>query len=201
MHQPVFWSGAEAFTEYDKQRIVSERLRKELDGYTSFEALRPTYERFLEKAWEPSHLNWMSYADLNHRLPELLLMRVDKMSMGVSLECRVPFLDHKFVELAMSISQNNKTQGHVSKAVLKKAVRGIIPDELIDRKKQGFGVPVYDWFQGRLGREMKTETLHFAKTTGLLNEAYVSKLFDDPRRASGLWYLYNLSLWWKEYIL
>ncbi len=201
VHQPVFWSGAEAFTEYDKQRIVSERLRKELDGYTSFGALRPTYERFLEKAWEPSHLNWMSYADLNHRLPELLLMRVDKMSMGVSLECRVPFLDHKFVELAMSISQKKKTQGHVSKAVLKKAVRGIIPDELIDRKKQGFGVPVYDWFQGRLGQEMKTETLHFAKTTGLFNEAYVSKLFDDPRRATGLWYLYNLSLWWKEYIL
>lgn len=200
VHQPVFWSGAEAFTEYEKKRVVSETVLAGLDGYSSFEAIRPTYERFREKAWEKSHLNWMSYADLNHRLPELLLMRVDKMSMGVSLECRVPFLDHKFVELAMSIPQRKKTEGHVSKAVLKKAVRGIIPDELIDRKKQGFGVPVYDWFKGRLGQEMKTETLNFAKSTGLLNAAYVSKLFDDPGRASSLWYLYNLSLWWKAYI-
>lgn len=198
--QPVFWSGAEAFTEYDKRNIVSEQVGRELGDYTSFEAIRPTYNRFLEKAWEKSHLNWMSYADLNHRLPELLLMRVDKMSMGVSLECRVPFLDHKFVELAMSIPQSKKTENAVSKTVLKKAVRGVIPDELIDRKKQGFGVPVHDWFRGRLGNEMKAETLHFAKETGLLNQKYVSELFDKPEYASQLWYLFNLSLWWKEYI-
>ncbi len=136
--QPVFWSGAEAFYEYDKKHMISDEFRREIGDYTSFEAIRPTYDRFREKAWETSHLNWMSYADLNHRLPELLLMRVDKMSMGVSLECRVPFLDHKFVELAMSIPQSRKTEGGVSKTVLKKAVRGVIPDEIIDRKKTGF---------------------------------------------------------------
>ena len=198
--QPIFWSGADAFTEYDKRRIVSDKVLTEIGDYTSFEAIRPTWERFQEKAWEKSHLNWMSYADLNHRLPELLLMRVDKMSMGVSLECRVPFLDHKFVELAMSIPQSKKTEGNVSKAVLKKAVRGIIPDELIDRKKQGFGVPVYDWFKGELGTEMKSATLQFANETGLLNPSYVSDLFEKPNYASQLWYLFNLSLWWKEYI-
>lgn len=200
-HQPVFWSGAEAFIEYDKRHIVSERVRKELGDYTSFESIRPTYDRFINKAWEKSHLNWMTYADLNHRLPELLLMRVDKMSMGVSLECRVPFLDHKFVELAMSIPQSKKTEGDVSKTVLKKAVRGIIPDELIDRKKQGFGVPVYDWFKGRLGTEMKEKTLQFAKETGLLDMNYVGGLFEKQEYASQLWYLFNLSLWWEMYIL
>ena len=200
-HQPVFWSGAEAFTEYDKRHIVSEKVRKNIGNYTSFEAIHPTYDRFMNKAWEKSHLNWMTYADLNHRLPELLLMRVDKMSMGVSLECRVPFLDHKFVELAMSIPQSKKTENDVSKTVLKKAVRGIIPDELIDRKKQGFGVPVYDWFKGRLGTEMKEKTLHFANETGLLDEDYVSSLFEKQEYASQLWYLFNLSLWWEEYII
>lgn len=201
LQQPVFWSGAEAFYEYDKKRMISDSYRKRLGDYTSFEAIRPTYEAYKEKAWEKSHLNWMSYADLNHRLPELLLMRVDKMSMGVSLECRVPFLDHKFVELAMSIPQAKKTENDISKTVLKKAVRGIIPDELIDRKKQGFGVPVYDWFKGRLGTEMRTETLYFAKETGLLDEKYVANLFEKQEYASQLWYLYNLSLWWKEYVL
>ena len=143
----------------------------------------------------------MTYTDLNHRLPELLLMRVDKMSMGVSLECRVPFLDHKFVELAMSIPEKKKTEKNISKTVLKKAVRGIIPDELIDRKKQGFGVPVYDWFKGRLGTEMKKETILFARETGLMDHKYVANLFENPCYASQLWYLFNLSLWWKEYIL
>lgn len=199
-HQPVFWSGAEAFYDYDKRHMISDSLRKKLGDYTSFEAIRPTYERYQEKAWEKSHVNWMSYADLNHRLPELLLMRVDKMSMGVSLECRVPFLDHKFVELAMSIPQSKKTEGGISKTVLKKAVRGVIPDEIIDRKKQGFGVPVHDWFFGRLGKEMKKEVLNFSNQTGLLNTAYVEKMFEDQNYASKLWYLFNLALWWKQYI-
>ncbi len=95
--------------------------------------------------------HWMSYMDLNLRLPELLLMRVDKMSMGVSLEGRVPFLDHKFVELALSIPEDVKTRNGELKHILKRAVRGVIPDELIDRPKQGFGVPVYEWFFDRLG--------------------------------------------------
>lgn len=198
--QPVFWSGAEAFYEYDKKKMISEPLRKKIGDYTSFEAIRPTYERFLENAWEKSHLNWMSYADLCHRLPELLLMRVDKMSMGVSLECRVPFLDHKFVELAMSIPQSKKTERGISKTVLKKAVRGVIPDEIIDRKKQGFGVPVYDWFLGRLGQEMKRDVLYFAKQTELLDERYVGSMFEHQEYAPKLWYLFNLALWWKEYI-
>src|SRR6266545_6856306 len=93
----------------------------------------------------------MTYVDLNYRLPELLLMRVDKMSMGVSLEGRVPFLDHKFVELAMSIPASLKFKNGTLKYILKKAVRGVIPDELIDRPKQGFGVPVYEWLFDGLG--------------------------------------------------
>lgn len=197
--QPIFWSGAEAFYETQKQKMVSDSLRKELRGYTSFEALRPTWDRFQEAAWEKSHLNWMSYADLRHRLPELLLMRVDKMSMGVSLECRVPFLDHKFVELAMSIPESVKTKNGVSKHLLKETVRGVIPDELIDRKKQGFGVPIYDWFSGRLGKEMHESVAQFAHETGLLNMDYIDTLFTNPRNGHRLWYLFNLALWWKEF--
>ena len=103
-------------------------------------------------------INWMSYLDLNLRLPELLLMRVDKMSMGVSLESRVPFLDHKFVELAMSIPEAVKTRNGNLKHILKKSVRGLIPDELIDRKKQGFGVPIREWFLDRLGEQTQKRT-------------------------------------------
>ena len=69
-------------------------------------------------------------------------MRVDKMTMGVGLEGRVPFLDHRLVGLALSIPQKTKTDGGTLKHVLKLAVRGLVPDEVIDRPKQGFGVPV-----------------------------------------------------------
>ncbi len=197
---PVFWSGAEGFHEYDKNRLLSDAWRKHFRGYTSFEAVRPVYERFMDKAWEKSYVSWMGYADLNHRLPELLLMRVDKMSMANSLECRVPFLDHKFVELAMSISQKQKTQGGVNKAVLKRAVKGLVPDELVYRKKQGFTAPVYDWFLGRLGKKMHKDVLAFADETGYFNKRYINELFSSQVNAKKIWYLFNLALWYQTHI-
>lgn len=197
--QPIFWGGAEAFSEAQKERLLSPGLRKRLAGLTSWEALKPIRKRFEDKAWEKSHLNWMTYLDLNFRLPELLLMRVDKMSMGVSLEGRVPFLDHKFVELAMSIPQSVKTRNGTLKYILKKAVRGLIPDEMIDRKKQGFGVPVYEWFFDKLGDKTSQELDSFCEQTDFLNKSEVISLIDKGR-GSQVWYLLNFALWWKEYL-
>ncbi len=196
---PVFWGGAEAFTEAQKQTILSSRMRKQFANYTSWEALQPIRNRFVDKAWEKSHLNWMSYLDLNMRLPELLLMRVDKMSMGVSLEGRVPFLDHKFVEFAMSIPTALKTKDGISKYILKKSVRGVIPDQIIDRKKQGFGVPIYEWFFDKLGQTTRKELKDFCEKTDFLDGDEVMKLIDrgdGPR----IWYLLNFALWWKEFV-
>ena len=117
----------------------------------------------------------MSYLDLNLIIPELLLMRVDKMSMAASLEARAPFLDHKFVELAMSIPQSIKAKNNDLKYILKKAVRGIIPDELINRKKQGFGVPLYEWFLAELGDFAEKKLKDFSKNT-----AYFDNNLPDP---------------------
>ncbi len=197
--QPIFWGGAEAFTETQKKRLLSPRLRKKFSGLSSWEALKPIRQRFEEKAWEKSSLNWMTYLDLNMRLPELLLMRVDKMSMGVSLEGRVPFLDHKFVELAMSIPESVKIKNGTLKYILKKSVRGLIPDELIDRPKQGFGVPVYEWFFDKLGAQTRTVLNDFCNKTDFLDQAEVMKLIDEGQGPQ-VWYLLNFALWWKEYI-
>jgi asparagine synthase (glutamine-hydrolysing) len=161
--------------------------------------LKPIHKRFVEKAWEKSHLNWMTYLDLNLRLPELLLMRIDKMSMGVSLEGRVPFLDHKFVELAMSIPESVKTKNGILKYILKKAVRGLIPDELINRKKQGFGVPVHEWFIGQLGQIAQQELNDLCKHTDFLDVVELKHLIDH-KSGPQVWYLLNFALWWKEYI-
>jgi asparagine synthase (glutamine-hydrolysing) len=194
-NRPVFWGGTEIFTDSQKQRFLSPRLRKKFADFSSWEVLRPIRQRFEEKAWEPSPLNWMSYLDLNLRLPELLLMRVDKMSMAVSLEARVPFLDHKFVELAMSIPEAVKTKNGVPKYILKRAVRRVIPDDLIDRKKQGFGVPVYEWYDTRFGQHLVKEMGDFCEKTDFFQ-------FDEvlPHLKKRGWTLLNVALWWKQYI-
>src|SRR3989442_6870657 len=194
-NRPVFWGGAEVFSDTQKQRLLSPRLRKKFGEVSSWEALQPIRQRFEEKAWEPSPLNWMTYLDLNLRLPELLLMRVDKMSMAVSLEARVPFLDHKFVELAMSIPQAVKTRNGVLKYILKKAVRGVIPDELIDRKKQGFGVPVFEWYHNKFGEYLAKEMKDFCENTDLFQFKGVL-----PFLKKRGWALLNVALWWKQYI-
>jgi asparagine synthase (glutamine-hydrolysing) len=199
LNLPVFWGGATAFCETEKRQLLSERLRKKLGNFSSWEALEPIRARFLEKAWEKSPLHWMSYLDLNFRLPELLLMRVDKMSMGVSLEGRVPFLDHKLVELALSIPEKIKTKDGVLKYILKKSVRGIIPDELIDRNKQGFGVPVYEWFFDKLGEEADREIQGFCKETDFLDRSWVKRLLEQ-KRGTEAWFILNLALWHRHYI-
>jgi asparagine synthase (glutamine-hydrolysing) len=197
--QPMFWSGAEAFTHEEKQRLLGPAVRRRLNGLTSFEAIRPARERFERTAWDTSHINWMTYADLNLRLPELLLMRVDKMSMAVSLEARVPFLDHDLVTLALSIPSRLKLANGELKHMLKRAVRGLIPDELIDRKKQGFGVPVNEMLPGPLAAMARREVAEFARRTELLDAAEADRVM---RTADGakVWYLMNLALWWRHFI-
>lgn len=197
--EPIFWSGAEAFREMEKQALLGPALKQELHGYSSWEVLKPMHERFKRSRIEHSHLNWMTYADLSLRLPELLLMRVDKMSMGVSLEGRVPFLDHKFVEYSLGIPTAMKLSGGESKHILKRAVRGLIPDEIIDRPKQGFGVPVHEWFAARLGPEIRSSVERFVRETGALDMAAVDAVL-RAGRGTEAWYLYNLSEWWARYI-
>ena len=197
--RPIFWGGAEAFTETQKNNLLSPRLKQKFKNTSSWDVLKPIHDTFMEKSWEKSDLHWMSYLDLNLRLPELLLMRVDKMSMGVSLEGRVPFLDHKFVELAMSIPQKMKTKDNVLKYLLKKSVRGIIPDELIDRKKQGFGVPVYEWLYDKLGDKIKEELSDFCDKTDFFDKREVMRQV-ELKNGPKTWYLLNFALWWKEYI-
>ena len=194
---PVFWGGAEAFTETQKQRLLGPVLRDEVGDLSSWDALAPIRRRFDESAWDASPLNWMTYLDLRLRLPELLLARIDRMSMGVGLEVRVPFLDHRLVELALSIPADAKTRGGL-KHILKRAVRGVIPDELIDRPKQGFRVPVDEWFMERLGDTARAEVGAFAEASGLIDADESRRILAEPRRDA--WYLLNLALWWKHAI-
>lgn len=201
--EPLFWGGAESFTDSEKRRLLSPRLRREFRDLTSWEAIRPIRADFESRAPEQSHLNWMSYVDLRFRLPELLLMRVDKMTMGVGLEGRVPFLDHEFVAMAMSIPSGRKAPAAQGagrlKHLLKTAVRDLLPAELIVRRKQGFGVPVDELFAGRLAARATEELGRFCEATDLLDRDAVMRLVQNNEGAK-TWYLLNLAMWWRHFI-
>ena len=92
-----------------------------------------------------------------------------------------------------------KTRGGRSKTILKQAVRGLIPDRLIDRKKQGFGVPVYEWLFGRLGEAVRDTLSGFCRRTDFFDPQEVERIIasgDGPR----IWCLFNLALWWQTFI-
>jgi asparagine synthase (glutamine-hydrolysing) len=197
--QPLFWGTTEAFTDAEKAPLLSPRLRDTFTGETSWDAVAPIWERFQEKAWNKSWAQWMTYMDLNARIPELLLMRLDKMTMGASLEGRVPFLDHRLVEIVLGGPDEHKLPHGALKYLLKNGVRGLIPDAVIDRKKQGFGVPVAEWLFGPLGVHIRSTLVAFCNETDYFDRTEVLRLFDEDRDPR-IWYLFNFAMWWNTYI-
>jgi asparagine synthase (glutamine-hydrolysing) len=99
----------------------------------------------------------------------------------------------------MGIPERVKANNGNLKHILKTAVRGLVPDAVIDRPKQGFGVPVREWFIDRLGERVRAELDEFCRETDFLDRREVARLIDG-RREREAWYLLNFALWWKEFI-
>ncbi len=125
-----------------------------------------------------SDLNRTLALDLQTWLPDNLLAKVDGMSMAVSLEARVPFLDHRVIELAMQMPPAWKIYGRRRKRILKDMAAGLIPDKILARPKMGFDVPLRDWFRGPL-KDLFQETLRdglAAYGAGCLNSTAIDKM-------------------------
>lgn len=201
--EEFFWGGAVVFSEPDKASIAPLLAARCASSSTTVDAI---YERIDSRRPDADALERMTYLELHHRLPELLLMRVDKMAMATSVEARVPFLDHHLVEFAVGLSQQQKTQNGMPKYLLKKAVEGIIPDEIIYRRKQGFGVPISKWFRGDLGEIFRKAIESSGMgSRGLIDLDEAEALL--KRHQSGvqdngfkLWVLLNLVLWYDRWI-
>jgi len=198
-NQPIFLSGAMGMPDNRIDNLLSPDIQRELGGVTSFDAVSGLQKHFKSHAWDQSNFAWMTYVDLMFRLPELLLMRVDKMSMAASVEARVPFLDHEFVTLAMSLSESKRMLGGSPKGILKKAADGLVPDSILHRRKQGFGLPLDDWMPDiidSIGREAVDSML---KESGLFDADSVDQLLSPAEAASHQWILVNLAFWWSNY--
>ena len=150
-------------------------------------------------------LERLLYTDMKTYLVELL-MKQDQMSMSTSIESRVPFLDHKLVEFAARLPQRMKLNGFTTKRILREAVRGIVPENILTRKKMGFPVPFNGWVRGpwnAMARDVLLDSR--SRERGVIEPAAVSRLLDDHRDGRGaggdaIWALLNLELWHRTFI-
>lgn len=138
--------------------------------------------------------------ELKNRLPELLLMRVDKMSMANSIETRVPFLDEDVVSFALTIPSSLKFKNGQPKYILKQAARGLIPDAIIDRKKWGFCGSATNMLSGRLAEYSRSRILDSPLIVERFNRSAIEGLFCSYHRQKRfnsfkIWNLLNLVLW------
>jgi asparagine synthase (glutamine-hydrolysing) len=151
-------------------------------------------------------LNRMFAVDAETQLPDDLLLLTDKMSMAVSLECRVPLLDHELVELAAAMPEAIKMRGGTLKYAMKKSLEGVLPDSILHREKRGFGTPMGAWLRHELA-PMLRDLLSPASLAnrGLFDPAAVERLMAEHAsgredRTEPLIALMNLEIWARVYL-
>lgn len=204
--QGRFWGGAIVFRNGPKSLLLDTAMWRDNGHLESTAVIDGIADQFARDKPDADLLERMTYFELKQRLAELLLMRVDKVTMSTSIESRVPYLDHRLVEFAMGIPERVKIRNHQTKAVLKRAVRGLIPDEIIDRSKQGFSAPASEWLRNELAPEIRSCLLDGQMIKrGYLNRNFVKTLLDQHQSGPAdhgveLWNLYNLEMWHRHWI-
>ena len=156
--------------------------------------------RFADNLWQDYFNNkdaklskWMTLIDLKVRLPELLLMRMDKLVMQSGVEARVPFLDHKLVEFILTIPEQLLIPNYSGKPLLKKVAKDYISSDIIERQKQGFRAPVGEWI--KKDEDLFYESVrNFNSSTHLFDPSVLRKIFSGSDYQKK-WYLSNLSNW------
>ncbi len=209
-----FVAGAELTPEeahYSWRRIFSEEEKSSLFQGEVLRSLGPrnTFRLFEEKfARVPAAamLNRMLFVDTRLYLPSDMLVKVDRMSMANSLEARVPFLDHELVEMAATIPAGMKLKRWDKKHLLKAAGSKTVPRRILNRKKQGFNVPVNVWLRDEL-KELANETLSGQRIAdmGLFRPDYVRGLLGEHlagRRDNSfqLWGLITFFIWYDLFV-
>lgn len=159
-----------------RRRLFSSSMRARLGGYHASDVLRG----HIEAAPADDTIGRIQYADLKTYLAGDILTKVDRTSMAVALEVRVPLLDHPFLEWACSLPPDLKLAGREGKAVFKKALEPLVPHDVLYRRKMGFAVPLAAWFRGPLRERVKAAvTGPVLADCGLFDQAFLARLADE----------------------
>ncbi|PYR22145.1 MAG: asparagine synthase (glutamine-hydrolyzing) [Acidobacteria bacterium] len=219
--QELFWGGAVCWWGEMRNRLTPRRdsfvqpvdcpvnglLPEALTTLDSHDVVKHYVGSLNGHLSEPDVLQKIPYLEMKLRLPEHLLMRVDKLTMAHAVEARVPFLDHDVVDFATRLPPSYKLRDGVGKRILKKAAEPYIDHDLIYRRKQGFGAPMEEWFrEADFGRRSLTafDRSQLAKD-GFFDKDYFRGLLEAQIRGSGghsfqLWTVLNAVLWHASWL-
>lgn len=190
------------FSTAMKQNLYTDAFARKVGGIDSFDLLMDQYR----EAQADTFIDKTLSADVMMYLPDALLVKVDVASMANSLEARSPLLDHEFMEFVARIPAELKLKGNTTKYILKKALKGILPNEVLSRGKMGFGVPLDHWFRNEL-KEMVYDTLlsDTAAQRGYFRQTFVKQMLYEHvlgqwNWQNHIWNLLMLELWHRKFI-
>ena len=219
--QELFWGGAVCWWGDMRSRLTPNRAPFQQSVDCPVEGLMPESHTRLDSHAVVDHyiggltghlnapevLQKIPYMEMKLRLPEHLLMRVDKLTMAHAVEARVPFLDHDVVEFATRLPSSYKLKDGVGKHIVKRAAKPYLDDALVHRKKQGFGAPMEEWFrEGDFGaRCMAALDRSKLVDEGFFDKGYVKDLLRGQMEGRGgysfhLWTIMNAVLWHASWI-
>lgn len=198
--ESLFFDNFAVFPRAIQNQLFADQTRDRLENANPYSKLNA----LLGRGDAEDTLDKLLYADTKTYLHELL-MKQDQMSMAASIESRVPFLDHKLVEFTARMPREMKLRGGTTKWVLREAMKGILPNEILDRPKMGFPVPVGRWFRGQfksvideyvLGGRAMSRGIFAASAVRQLVAEHNSGMNHDER----LWALVNFEIWHRTFI-
>jgi asparagine synthase (glutamine-hydrolysing) len=198
-----YWGGSICFRGELKREVVGSAGVAYGDSLELIERLWAEAE-----AYEPGAdlFQKMTYVELKQRLSELLLQRLDRIAMLSSVEGREPFLDHDIVAFAVALPPRMKYRNGKGKYVLRQAVRDILPPEILNRRKQGFGTPMVEWLRGPFGQHAHATVRQSTLIqTHAIDLAPIDRLFAEHRAGRSdwsyqLWNVYNVCAWHDRWI-
>jgi asparagine synthase (glutamine-hydrolysing) len=183
-----------------KRQLIGEHRMQQ-----SEQQLGEVFGGYFESVKKTSPLNRMLYVDAKVWLPDDLLIKADKMTMANALELRVPFLDHKLVEFAATLPDSAKLNG-TGKSLLRKAMRGVLPDAIIDRPKKGFPIPISPWLRQPLRQFTRDNLLaRDSACSSYLDRGTVDRIVGEHEqgrqdRSQELWTLLVFEFWHRQFI-
>jgi asparagine synthase (glutamine-hydrolysing) len=191
-------------SKFNRSALYSADFRQTMNGTFGFG--EQLFQKFAETVSTGNPIDSLLYLDSKTYLPGDILTKVDRMTMATSLEARVPLLDHKLIEFVTRIPADLKLKGRTTKYIFKQAVRGLVPNEILDRPKQGFGVPIEHWINQQLRQQIRADLIgQRLKNRGLFDLKYINLLLDEHERgrrdhSPELWILWMLELWFRKFV-
>jgi asparagine synthase (glutamine-hydrolysing) len=199
--ETLYFDNFAVFTRAMQQELLTPETKERAGRIEPYADMRG----YFDGADADSLLNRMLYADVKTYLQELL-MKQDQMSMAASIESRVPFLDHKLVEYTARLPERLKIRrGWTTKYILRRSMKGLLPEPILTRRKMGFPVPVGAWFRGPFRSVIDEYVLSERATArGLFDEKFVRRLVREHMAGANhterLWSLVNMEIWQRRFI-